>query len=58
MGTLWAWIQANWIPLGVALWFLEQALRAISILTPWKWDDNIVKILANILRAFFPKKQP
>ena len=40
-----------------ALWLLEQALRAISELTPWKWDDNLVKVLAKLLKALFPKKK-
>ena len=34
-----------------ALWLLEQALRAISELTVWKWDDNLVKILSKILKG-------
>lgn len=41
-----------------ALWLLEQALRAISDLTPWKWDDNLVSILTNLLKTLFPKKEP
>lgn len=50
------WITLNWVNVVAALWLLEQLLRLISELTPWKWDDNIVAVLANILKAFFPKK--
>jgi len=50
------YVQANWIQISVALWLVEQALRAVSELTPWKWDDNLVKILAKILKNIFPKK--
>lgn len=39
---------APWIAAG---WLLEKALEAISVLTPWKWDDNIGVLLAKILKA-------
>jgi len=52
------WITTNWVQLVAALWLIEQLLRAISELTPWKWDDNLVKVLAKILKSFFPKKNP
>lgn len=57
MGTIIEWIKNNWVELVATLWIIEQALRAISELTPWKWDDNLVKVLSNALKAFFPKKQ-
>ena len=41
-----------------ALWLLEQAIRAISVLTPWKWDDNLVEILAKALKTLFPGQAP
>jgi len=56
MNDVISWVTQNWVTLVAALWLIEQTLRAISILTPWKWDDNLVAILANILKAFFPKK--
>jgi len=52
------WITTNWVQLVATLWLIEQLLRVISELTPWKWDDNIVKVLAKILKSFFPKKNP
>ena len=52
------WITANWVQLVAGLWLLEQLLRLLSEMTPWKWDDNIVKVLSSILKAFFPKRQP
>ena len=58
MGTFITWIQANWVALVAALWLVEQLLRAVSELTPWKWDDNLVKVLTKILKSFFPSKQP
>ena len=54
--NIWDWIAKNWVQLGVALWLIEQGMRAISELTPWKWDDNIVKVVTNILKQVFPKK--
>lgn len=56
MGEIIGWITENWVQLGVALWLLEQALRAISEITPWEFDDNIVKYLSRILKAIFPRK--
>ena len=53
-----AYVTENWVSLVAALWLLEQAMRAISELTPWKWDDNLVKVFANMLKSVFPKKQP
>jgi len=58
MGELIKWVTENWVALVAALWLIEQAFRAISILTPWKWDDNLVAVLAKVLQSFFPKKQP
>ena len=51
-----AYVQANWVAIVAALWLIEQAMRAISELTPWKWDDNLVKVLTNALQRFFPKR--
>ena len=38
------------------LWTLEKVLEVISRLTPWKWDDNLGVILANLLRKLGGKK--
>jgi len=58
MGSIIEYIQTNWVQLVAGLWLLEQLLRLISELTPWKWDDNIVKVLSKILKSFFPKRNP
>jgi len=50
------WLINNWVQIVAGLWALEQLLRIISPLTPWKWDDNIVSIFGKILQQFFPKK--
>lgn len=52
-----AYIQQNWVEVVATLWLVEQALRAVSELTPWKWDDNLVKIIAKILNQIAPKKK-
>ena len=52
------YISENWVAIVAALWLIEQAMRAVSLLTPWKWDDNITAVLTNILKKFFPSKQP
>jgi len=53
---IWEWFTLNWVQIGVGLWLLEQALRVLSKLTPWSWDDNLVDVIANVLSALFPKK--
>jgi len=50
------YIVSHWVQIAAAAWLLEQALRAISELTPWKFDDNIVKYLSKIIQAIFPKR--
>ena len=52
-----AWLKLNWVPLAAGLWLVEQGLRAVSRLTVWKWDDNLVDVLANVLQSIFPKRQ-
>ena len=56
MNSIINWITGNWVQLVAGLWLLEQLLRLISELTPWKWDDNIVKVFSKILKSFFPKR--
>ncbi len=51
-----SYVQAHWVEIVAILWLIEQTLRAISELTSWKWDDNLVKILSKVLKQFFPKK--
>ena len=51
------WLKANWVQLVAGLWALEQVLRVISEMTPWKWDDNLVKVISKILKSFFPQKK-
>ena len=46
----------NWVQIGVSLWLIEQALRILSKITPWTWDDNLVDVMAKVLGALFPKK--
>jgi hypothetical protein len=52
------YIMTNWVKIVAALWLVEQVLRVISEMTPWKWDDNIAKVFTGILKKFFPKRQP
>ena len=52
------WLKGNWVELGVGLWLLEQALRTLSKITVWTWDDNLVDVLAKIIGQVFPKKTP
>jgi len=58
MGGILEYIKNNWVAIVAAAWLVEQALRAVSELTPWKWDDNLVKVLSKIIKSIFPTKAP
>lgn len=57
INSVFKFFTENWVQLGVALWLLEQAFRILSKITPWKWDDNLVDIVAKVLSALFPPKK-
>ena len=44
----------------IAVVAVEKALTLISELTPWKWDDNVARIVSNIvknvLKPLLPKR--
>lgn len=44
---------APWV---AVLWSIDQLLKVLAPLTPWKLDDNISDILSKLLSKFFPKK--
>lgn len=52
------WLKGNWVALVAVLWGIEHFLRLLDDLLPEKikLDNNIADILANILKAFFPKR--
>lgn len=52
------WIKANWVEVCAALFAIDQTLGVISKLTPWKWDDRLSRILADIVGRFFRKSGP
>ena len=58
MGVIIEWIKNNWVELVATLWIIEQAMRAISALTPWQFDNNITAWLSKILKSFFPQRKP
>lgn len=43
-------------PYVAILWSIDQLLKVVSPLTPWKLDDNISDMLSKLLSRFFPKK--
>ncbi len=55
MGEAIKFVTDNWVAIVAGLWAFEQFLRIIAPMTPWKADDNIVKILGDLLTKFFPK---
>lgn len=42
-------------PYVAILWAIDQLLKVVSPLTPWKVDDNISDMLGKLLTRFFPK---
>ncbi len=43
-------------PYVAVLWSIDQLLKVVAPLTPWKLDDNLSDILSKFLSRFFPKK--
>ena len=54
-------VKSNWLEIaGVIIAFetFMLAMQKITAVTPWKWDDNIVAVIINALKAitgFFKK---
>lgn len=42
-------------PYVAVLWAIDQLLKVIAPLTPWKTDDNISDFLGKLLAKLFPK---
>jgi hypothetical protein len=55
MDALFAWVSTNWTSVVALLWTIDQLLKIISPLTPFKVDDNLSDILGGLLAKFFPK---
>ena len=56
IGAIGAWVTTNWVNIVAALWTIDQLLKIIAPLTPWKVDDNIADMFGNLLARFLPKK--
>lgn len=50
------WIKDNWIALIAAIVAFEHAIRLVSKITPWKWDDNIADWIAKLINIFKPNQ--
>lgn len=42
-------------PYVAILWSVDQLLKVVAPLTPWKLDDNLSDLLGKLLTRFFPK---
>ena len=51
------WLQEHWIAIVATVWSIDQALKLVAKLTPFKWDDNVADIIGGFLAKFFPKGQ-
>ena len=51
------WIQSHWITIVATVSTIDQLLKLVSKLTPFKWDDNVADMLGGLLAKFFPKGQ-
>lgn len=50
-----AWVSGHAVELVALGWALEKVLEIVSRLTPWKWDDNLGVLLANLLSKISKK---
>lgn len=49
------WLTQNWVTLVAGIIAVEHAIRLVSKLTPWQWDDNLADWIANLIKVFKPK---
>lgn len=57
MEAIFSFITNHGVELVAILWTIDQLLKLVSKLTPWKWDDNLSDILGDLLAKFFRKGQ-
>lgn len=57
MENIIAWFTTNWVNVVAALWTVDQFLKIVAPLTPWKMDDNVADWVGRFLKQFFPKGQ-
>ena len=50
------WIIQNAGQVALIVIAVEHAIRLISKITPWKWDDNIADWLAKVINALKPNQ--
>lgn len=55
MDQILPWITAHGVQVVAIGWAVEKFLEVVSVLTPWKWDDNLGILLAKVLQNFSPK---
>ena len=48
------WVASHTVQFAAVGWAIEKLLEVVSVLTPWKWDDNLGVLLAKILQKFAP----
>ncbi len=51
------WFTNHWVELGAGIVLVNSGLLMIAELTPWKWDDNVVRIISNMIKQLFPEKK-
>ena len=56
MDNIVQFLQANYLNIIAVLWSIDQLLKVVAPLTPWKVDDNVADILGKLLARFGGKK--
>lgn len=51
------WLQGHYIDIMAVLWSVDQLLKTVAPLTPWKMDDNVADWVGKTLARFLPKKK-
>lgn len=49
-------LKDNYLNIIAVLWSVDQLLKVVAPLTPWKFDDNVADILGKLLASFGKKK--
>lgn len=58
MGEIISWFQNNWVELAAVIVLVEKLITAIAELTPWKWDDNLARLLTKVIKGVIAPLMP
>lgn len=58
MNEIITWLSSHWVEIAAIIVIVERLITAISELTPWKWDDNLARVLSRIIKSIITPLLP